>query len=135
MNDFLQQNEIKTNRLVLRLLWVASLVGLVFTIILNLVGFSKVETSAFIISFVVTIVSLIIGTIVLHYYQDRKFVKYMIAVAGMITILSIIISTGEGLQLSFLWFFSDCHQCFILQPLLYCIRGCSIGIGQFYYHV
>ena len=105
MNDFLQQNEIKTNRLVLRLLWVASLVGLVFTIILNLVGFSKVETSAFIISFVVTIVSLIIGTIVLHYYQDRKFVKYMIAVAGMITILSIIISTGEGLQLSFLWFF------------------------------
>ncbi|NLI70372.1 MAG: hypothetical protein GX364_05885 [Firmicutes bacterium] len=105
MKDFLQQNEIKTNRLVMRLLWVASLVGLVFTIILNLIGFSRIEISTFIISSAVAIVFLIVGTILLRYYQDRKFMKYLIAIAGTITILSIIISSGEGLQLSFLWFF------------------------------
>ena len=103
--DFLRENEINTNRLVIKILWAGAILGAVFTLVLNLVGFSDAPPIAILLTVPIGIVALGAATVILRFYQDKLFVKYIIMAGGIVSILVMIISSGEGLQLSFAWFF------------------------------
>lgn len=103
--DFIRENERDTNKLVLKVLWAGAMIGLLLTIVLNAVGISQIEIAVFIISFSVGIAALTFASVIRYYFGDTMYVKYIVMFAGLVTISVIVISSGEGLQLSFLWLF------------------------------
>ena len=103
--NFLLENERSTNKLVLKVLWGGSIIGLTLTVVLNVIGLSELPLTIFIINFITGIVALGGVTALWFYLPDNFYMKYIIMFAGVFTISTIVYSSKEGLALSALWFF------------------------------
>lgn len=103
--NFLQENEVNTNKLVLKALWVGSLFGFFITVVLNIIGMVKGETTIIIISSLIGLMTLLAVTGIYYCFPGKLFVKYFLMLGAIVTVGVPIALSGEGLQLSFLWFF------------------------------
>lgn len=102
--DVIFRNEIKTNELIMKVVWGVYIFGFAVLAILYMSGITQVTLQGMIFGFLFGLVLLVAGSLIWRFYTEKRFIKYMFAFIGTTLIAGVIILCGEGMFFSPLWF-------------------------------
>lgn len=104
--DFLHQNEVKVNGLIIRIAWVAFLVGFLILFAFWALDLTVALIEEIVGGFVVCLVCVLVGTLIWRANPEGLYVKYILIGVTIIALGAIILLLEEGVLLSPFWFFA-----------------------------
>ncbi len=103
-----EENEIRSNGIVMRLLWALLAFGFISITGLNAVGFAKTDMTSFVAGIGFIAVVFFFTHLVTYYYKSLWFIKYILMVMYCIAAAIIVISLELGMYLTPLWLLVVC---------------------------
>lgn len=101
--DFLKENEIRVNRIVLITMWFAFTIGYLFNLVLIFMGISSSEYWEILIVLAFALPVLIVGTLLWYYYRSNRFIKYFLMFNSIMAIALIVYVNEKGIAFTSLW--------------------------------
>lgn len=129
--DFVALNEERINSLVLKLLGggfavgaIGLLIGILVFEMLGLMTPAREEIrNAIFISIAIITPLLLVNYLVWRYYHDRWFMKYLLVISTFLAVGIIVLTTGQSLYISSLWFFPIVLSGLYFNPFLTILVG------------
>ena len=104
--DFLYQNEVRVNRLIVRIAWIAFIAGFGILFAMRALDLTVALYEEILGGFLVCLVCVIVATLVWRANPKGIYVKYVLIGVSIVSIAAIVFLLAEGVLLSPFWFFA-----------------------------